>query len=299
MDFELSITICSWNTKEDTRKCLQSIYDCYHEGKIETIVIENASEDSSAEMIENEFPWVKLIKLKQNVGFAKGHNIGFKESKGEILMALNSDTIVHGGALKKLISFFMQNKDVGIAGPKLLNPDGSLQYSCRKFPTPLAALFRNTPLGKMFPKNKFARDYLMQDWAHDESRDVDWLSGAALCIKRELYEKIGGFDEQFFMYLEDVDLCKRAHEAGYRVVYLPDAIITHAIGRSSDRVANEMIKQFHKSMMLYYKKHNLRKIFILFRPFAFVFAKLFLWLRQTTLLIKNKLDDWKRRRQQA
>lgn len=299
MDFELSITICSWNTKEDTRKCLQSIYDCSHEGKIETIVIENASEDSSAEMIENEFPWVNLIKLEQNVGFAKGHNIGFKESKGEILMALNSDTIVHRGALHNLISFLKQNKDVGIAGPKLLNPDGSLQYSCRKFPTPLAALFRNTPLGKMFPKNKYARDYLMQDWAHDESRDVDWLSGAALCIKRELYEKIGGFDEQFFMYLEDVDLCKRAHEAGYRVVYLPDAIITHAIGRSSDRVANEMIKQFHKSMMLYYKKHNLRKTFFLFRPFASAFAKLFLWLRQTTLLAKNKLDDWKRRRQQT
>ena len=139
----------------------------------------------------------------------------------------------------------------------------------------------------------------MQDWAHDESRDVDCLSGAALCLKRELYEKIGGFDEQFFMYLEDVDLCKRAHEAGYRVVYLPDAVITHAIGRSSDKVANEMIKQFHKSMMLYYKKHNLRKIFFLFRPFAFIFAKFFLWLRQATLLTKNKLDDWKRRRQQT
>lgn len=294
-DFDLSITICSWNTRKDLRDCLKSIEACLSEGKIETIVFENASEDESAEMVESEFPWVKLLKSNVNLGFGKGHNLAMEAASGRYFMPLNSDTIIHPNALRALIEFMDQHPEIGIVGPKLLNPDGSLQFSCRRFPTPMAALFRNTPLGKMFPKNKYSREYLMQDWKHDEPREVDWVSGAAICIRRECYQKIGGFDEQFFMYLEDVDWCKRAGDAGFKVVYFPGAVITHAIGRSTDRVANAMIRQFHQSMMLFYRKHYLSHANIIVKPFAFVFAKLFLWLRQSTFLMKNRIDDWKRR----
>src|SRR2546421_256364 len=126
--------------------------------------------------------------------------------------------------------------DAGIIGPKLLNRDGSLQYSCRSFPNMGAGFFRNTPLGRLFPKNRFTQDYLMSDWDHSTVRDVDWVSGAALLIRREVLEQTGGFDEGFFMYCEDVDLCYRAHELGWRVVYYPDSVIYHMIGRSSDQV---------------------------------------------------------------
>ncbi|MER3461726.1 MAG: hypothetical protein C4342_01470, partial [Armatimonadota bacterium] len=255
---DLSVTICSWNTRDYLDRCLASVLAQTEEIALEVIVIDNASEDGSVETVEQKYPSVHLIRNEQNRGFGAGHNQGFAVASGEFLMPLNSDTVVHPSCFSRLVSFLRENRDVGIAAPKLLNPDGSLQYSCRRFPTPAAALFRNTPLGKLFPNNRFAREYLMQDWDHSEPRDVDWVSGAALCLRASVYREIGGFDERFFMYLEDVDLCKRVHDAGLRVVYVPDAAVTHVIGASTDRVANRMIRQFHKSMLLYYARHHLR-----------------------------------------
>lgn len=298
-DLEASITICSWNTREDLRVCLESLERSRAEAAIEVVVVDNASGDGSADMVQTNFPWVRLFRMEHNLGFGAGHNYAFERSGGEFLFALNSDTVVHAGAIRTLLDYMGQNGDVGICGPKLLNPDGTLQFSCRRFPTPQAMLFRNTPLGKLFPKNKYTREYLMLDWPHDEPRDVDWLSGAALCIRRECYKKIGGFDDRFFMYLEDVDLCYRAHEAGFRVVYVPSAVITHAIGRSTDIVANKMIRQFHKSMMLFYKKHYLPKLNALVRPFAIAAAECALFLRQSLFIGKNKLDDMRRKRRGA
>ena len=188
-----------------------------------------------------------------------------------------------------------ENREVGILGPKLLNPDGSLQFSCRRFPTPAAALFRNTPLGKLFPNNRFTRDYLMSGWSHNEPRDVDWVSGAAFCMRRSLCEQLGGFDERFFMYLEDVDLCYRAKQKGYRITYFPEAIITHAIGRSTDRAAEKMIRQFHRSMLLFYRKHYLPKIAAILRPFALILARFILFLRSFPLILGIRIDNWKRR----
>jgi GT2 family glycosyltransferase len=295
-DLDLSITICSWNTLKDLDACLRSLEDERATVQFEVIVIENASDDGSPQMVQDKYPWVNLQVQSTNLGFGKGHNLGFGLAKGKVLVALNSDTVVHAGALASMAAFLSENPDIGIAGPKLLNPDGSLQLSCRRFPTPIAALFRNTPFGKLFPKNRFTREYLMSDWAHDEPRDVDWVSGAALFLSRDAYAKIGGFDERFFMFLEDVDICKRAHEAGFRVVYYPKAVITHAIGRSTDLAANAMIRQFHQSMMLYYKKHNLRQMPVLARPFAAIGAGLGLWLRQSVFILKNKRDDYLRRK---
>jgi len=289
-DFDLSVCICSWNTREDLRACLASIQEVRGECALELIVVDNASEDQTAEMVEQNFPWVRLFKMDLNLGFGKGHNIAFSKAQGNLLMPLNSDTLVHPGALEEIVSFMRQNPDVGILGPQLLNPDGSLQYSCRRFPTPMAALFRNTPLGKLFPNTKFVRDYLMQSWKHDEVRDVDWVSGAAICIRRELYEKIGGFDEQFFMYMEDVDLCLRAHQAGFRVVYDPNAVITHAIGRSTDRMPVKMIRQFHKSMLLFYKKHYLPKVAAPLKPIWIAIVGALIYLRMITLTTKSRMD---------
>lgn len=294
-DFDLSVTICSWNTRDDLRVCLQSLESAHRQLALEVIVWDNASADGSPEMVEHEFPRARVFRSDKNLGFGGGHNAAMKEAHGAVLMPLNSDSIVHEGALRELVQFLIDHPDVGIAAPKLLNPDGSLQYSCRRFPTPAAAVFRNTPLGKLFPNNKYSREYLMQDWAHDEPRDVDWVSGAAFCITRKCYEATGGFDEQFFMYMEDVDLCYRAHQLGFRVVYVPSAVVTHAIGRSTDIVANKMIEQFHRSMMIFYRKNYLPRVSWILRPFAIIAAAIFLWLRESVLITKNKIDDWKRR----
>ncbi|MEO7453542.1 MAG: glycosyltransferase family 2 protein [Fimbriimonadales bacterium] len=295
-DFDLSVTICSWNTRDDLRVCLQSLRAVAGEARTEVIVVDNNSEDRSAQMVEEEFPEVTLLAMSENLGFGKGHNKAFEVARGGVLFPLNSDAVMHEGCFARVLEFLRSDPNIGVVGPKLLNPDGSLQYSARRFPTPMAALFRNTPLGKLFPKNRYTRDYLMTDWAHDEPRDVDWVSGAAFAFKRELYEQIGGFDERFFMFLEDVDLCYRAHAAGRRVVYLPEAIVTHKIGSSTDKAPNRMINQFHKSMLLYYKKHYLSKVSPPLRPFAIAGSWLLLIARQSLFIIKNKIDDWNRRR---
>jgi GT2 family glycosyltransferase len=176
-DFDLSITICSWNTIDDLRECLNSLHAIRDEANFEVIVVDNNSEDGSDKMTAESFPWVTLYALKENLGFTGGQNYAMSRRKGNHALPLNSDTIVHPGAIKGLLEYLILNTEVGIVAPKLLNPDGTLQLSCRRFPNPIAALFRNTFIGKLFPNNKFTRDYLMQDWSHDAPREVDWVSG--------------------------------------------------------------------------------------------------------------------------
>lgn len=289
-DLELSVTICSWNTIEDLRKCLQSLRDVSQEANFEVIVIENASSDGSGAMAEIEFPEFRLLQQAENLGFTGGHNLGFREARAKHVMLLNSDTIVHSGALRTLLEYLRSHPEAGIVGPKLLNPDGSLQFSCRRFPNPVAALFRNTFIGRWFPNNRFTREYLMQDWKHDVPREVDWLSGAALIVTRPVIEQVGVLDPKYFMYCEDVDLCFRAWQKGFKVVYVPIAVITHAIGRSTDKVANKMIVRFHRSMFRFYVKNQVPQSFVLLRPFLVVFALLALSVRASLFLLKNWKD---------
>lgn len=294
-DFDLSITICSWNTLEDTRACLQSLERVRDEAHFEVIVLDNNSEDGSPDMVEQEFPWVRSMRMARNLGFTGGQNEMLENRHGRHALLLNSDTVVHAGAIRTLMIYLEANPDIGILGPKLENPDGSLQFSCRRFPRPAAALFRNTPLGKLFPNNRFTREYLMQDWQHDQPRDVDWVSGAALLAREELIAKIGFLDPEYFMFSEDVDYCWRAHEADFRVVYLPTAVITHAIGRSTDKAPNRMIGRFHRSMFRFYRKNMLPKIALPLRPFALAGAGAALLARASLFITKNKIDEVRRR----
>lgn len=230
-------------------------------------MVDNASSDGSREWISERCSWAKIIVNPKNIGFGAGNNRGIPYAQGEYVLFLNSDTLVTEGALNRLVDFGNQHPDIGVIGPRLLNSDGSLQFSCRRFPNLGAGFFRNTPLGRLFPNNRYTRNYLMNDWGHDSERDVDWLSGAALMIRRTLLGKLDGFDERFYMYCEDVDLCYRAHKEGWRVTYFPYAEIYHRIGRSSDKVPTRMTWFFHQSMYLFYKKHYARNTFILLRPF--------------------------------
>ncbi|MES1227319.1 MAG: glycosyltransferase family 2 protein, partial [Armatimonadota bacterium] len=217
-DFDLSVTICSWNTREDLRACLASLRDCRDEANFEVVVVDNNSQDGSADMVEAGIPEVRLLRQSVNLGFTGGHNLATKERLGRHVALLNSDTVVHKGAIAELMDYFARNPQAGIIGPKLLNPDGSLQYSCRKFPNPVAAAFRNTFLGRLFPNNRYTRDYLMTDWPHSLPREVDWLSGAAMFIRKEVVDNVGMLDEEMFMFCEDVDICKRAWGSGFKVV---------------------------------------------------------------------------------
>jgi len=248
----------SWNAQNDLRACLTSLDEATADpATIEIVVVDNASSDGSADMVEAAFPHVELIRLEENTGFSGGNNRALERLDASYALLLNSDATCAPGALDTLLEWAAANPDVGIVGPKVLNPNGSLQYSCRRFPTFAAGLFRNVYLGRLFPNNKPAADYLMQDFDHGSVTDVDWVSGCAMLVRRDCIEQIGLLDaESFFMYCEDMDWCLRAHEANWRVVYFPDAIVTHAIGRSSDHAADRMILEHSRSMWRFYLKHR-------------------------------------------
>lgn len=283
---DVSVIIVNWNTRDDLRECLRSLHPSLHPGvAMEIIVVDNASWDDSVVMVKREFPDVKLIENRLNEGFGKAHNRGSHVAQGRYLMLLNTDAKAHPGALKELVDYADAHPDIGIIAPKVLNPDGTLQYSCRRFPVYEAGLFRNTMLGRLFPHNRFVRDYLMTDFDHAHTADVDWVSGCAMMIRREMWDKLGGFDERFFMYCEDVDLCWRAHEASWRVVYHPQAVVTHTIGRSTDKAVNAMIRQFHYSHRLFFQKHYAHRLPIWSR----LVIPLGLWLRANLLVARNHL----------
>ena len=261
----------SWNAQEDLRVCLRSIAGgTAHGNTIETWVVDNASADGSADMVAQEFPDVRLIRSSTNEGFSGGNNRMLQDLEEDYALLLNSDAICHPSSLDTLLDWADAHPTAGIVGPKVLNTDGSLQFSCRRFPTFAAGLFRNVYLGRLFPNNKPAADYLMQDFDHDSAREVDWVSGCVLLIRRTCMDQIGLLDAKtFFMYCEDMDWCLQAHNTNWGVMYVPDAVFTHAIGKSSNHAAERMIIAHHRSMWLFYKKHQAffdRQIPLLLRP---------------------------------
>jgi hypothetical protein len=220
---DITIAILSWNARGYLRRCLASLFNPSDPEVLaawekagrplkdfpaeqvswEVVVVDQQSLDGSAEMVEAEFPGAKLVRQAPNLGFAGGNNVAYRHATGRYFLLLNSDTVVAPGSLTELVRFADAHARAGLIGPKLLNPDGSLQFSCRHFPTLAAGIFRHTPLARFEPKGRYTADYLMESWDHASVRQVDWLSGACLLARREMIEEIGGLDDGYFMYFED------------------------------------------------------------------------------------------------
>jgi len=292
---DLSVCIVNWNTQDDLSQAISSVLAADSGLALEVIVLDNASEDGSPEMVRTRFPEVTLIEGDENVGFSRGYNRAARETSGRYLLILNPDTVTHSGALKTIVDFMDSHPDAGAVGPRLLNSDGTIQYSCRRFPQPMAAILRNTILGRFVPGNRFTREYLMADWDHNAIREVDWVSGAAMCIRRETWDQVGGFDEGFFMYAEDIDWCLRAQQAGWKICYIPQAVIDHRIGRSSDQRPIPMVVEFHRSMARFYTKHYAQRWpwGVRLLPLLGIWARAMLVMFQTGLA---EARDWMRRR---
>jgi len=280
---DLSICIVSWNTLADLRRALASVFARAGEAAFEVIVVDNASDDGSSQMVRQEFPGARLIENRGNRGFAAGNNQALRVASGRYHLLLNSDAIMHPGAFAEVVRFMDSHPDAGAAGLRVLNPDGSLQYSCRRFPRLATGLFRKVPLGRLIPDNRWNREYLMSDWPHDAVREADWVSGAAMCLRAQTLQQVGLLDEGYFMYCEDVDWCYRARRAGWKVYYLPTAVVTHVIGRSSDQRPLRMVIEFHRSMARFYRKHYAPAMSPLLRPLA----PWGIWLRAVTVLWEN------------
>jgi len=258
---DLSIAIINWNTKDLLERCLSSIYRDSSSFDRELIVVDNGSSDGSLEMIKNKFSQVRLVENPTNLGYSRAANQAIASSRGRYILLLNSDTEIFPGALDSLCEFMESSPEVGATGPMLLNPDGSLQYSCRNFPS-FGAATMHAFLGLISPENPYSKAYKLAEWNHNSQREVDWVSGAAIFLRRQALEEIGFFDEDYFMYLEDVDLCYRLWQAGWKVCYFPKARILHHIAQSSRLRSPKMIAEHHKSIYRFYAKHHRAGLFL-------------------------------------
>jgi GT2 family glycosyltransferase len=222
--------------------------------EIDVTVVDNASGDGSGEIVNTEFGWVRLIANGRNAGFGAAHNQALRAAQGRYWLVLNSDAAPAPGALRTLVTFMDANPEVAVAGPRLRYPDGTLQPSRRRFPSPVTLFIESTQLQRFWPENAVLRRYYVQDRSDDATQDVDWLAGACLCVRAGAAREVGLFDERFFMYSEELDWCRRFKAAGWRVVYVAEAEATHLEGGSSraDLVARD--RRFQASKLAYTAK---------------------------------------------
>ncbi len=251
----LSIAIINFNTRDDLLSCLAAARA--DAPLAEILVCDNGSRDGSIEALRDRD--VRLLASRRNRGYAAAANAALRRTDREYLLLLNPDTTLRPGACDALLSFMDGHPEVGAAGPLLLDPDGSVQFSRRSFPDHRTAIaHRQSALTRWFPGNRLSRAYLRTDLAPDRPATVDWVSGAAILLRRTALDAAGPFDEGFFLYLEDVELCWRLQQAGWRVAWVPDAAAVHRIGASSRLVPRLALLARHRSMWRWYARHMRR-----------------------------------------
>lgn len=248
-------------------------------------MIDNNSEDQSTKMVSGKFPQVKLLENKRNLGFSAACNQGIRKSRGRYILLLNPDTEFVSGGITEMIKFMDSHTRVGICGPQMIDPQGRVHFSCRSFPSYLTAVSSGQSiLNRLFPRNPLSRKYLLKD--QSQKREVDWVSGSCLLTKREVFEKIGPLDELFFMYVEDVDFCYRAKNAGFLVHYLPEVVVIHHIGKSTKKRKLLMQTEHHRSMYHFFRKHHHPNI--LLKGIVFFSIWIRLWFAIWTSFFRNE-----------
>lgn len=252
----LDIVIVNRNSTDYLLRCLESIFQESSGVDTKVFVQDNASQDG-VDRVDALFPQVELTKNACNMGFAKAINRAMNQSSAPYICILNPDSVVVDGAFHSLIRSLEENPEAGVIGPKILEHDGAVQGSARSFPTPLTALFgRNSPLTKLFPNNRMSRANILTACCDGETAmEVDWVSGACLVVRRKAVEQVGPLDEQFFIYWEDADWCRRMWENGWKVIYYPGASVIHYVGGSSEKDLFRSVLEFHKSSYLLFKKY--------------------------------------------
>jgi hypothetical protein len=249
----MAVAVISWNTRELLRRCLAT---AVAESPGEVVVVDNGSSDGSVEMVRAEFPSVRLEVLPGNPGYGAAANIAFSRCDAEYLLLLNSDTELGSGTLAALIAHLDRCPRAGIAGPRLLNPDRSLQKSTFPFPSPLVPLFKRRPLADLVAVVPRLRENFVGAWEHDYTRTVPWVLGAALAIRRSAFQAVGGFDESFVMYYEEVDLCYRMRQAGWEIHFTPAAEVIHVGGASTSQRRPEMLARLGLSEVDFHRRHH-------------------------------------------
>lgn len=286
---ELSAVVIHYKSPDVLAECLRALAaDSHTSGtpgpgpEAEVVVVDNDSQDGTPARLAAEFPWVKVIANTDNVGYARAVNQGIRATQAPFVLVLNPDCHFVPGTLRTLLDHLAKNPKTALVAPRIVNTDGSLDYTARAFPTGWAFLFnRYSLLHKLFPGNPWSRQYMLLDWDHTTARDVDWVSGACMLVRRTAIDQVGGMDEAYFMFNEDVDWCRCFQNAGWKVTYLPAATITHHVGASKSKVSPRIIWLRHLGMLHYYRKHHRPN------PLALATVSTIVFLRAGLMLIGN------------
>jgi GT2 family glycosyltransferase len=253
---DISVVIVGWNAKHYLELCLESLVKAPPRRSMEVFVVDNASTDDSVEMIEAKFPWVNLVKSTENLGFAKGNNVAIRQCRGRYVALVNPDVIVFPGCLDALADFLDEHPNVGNVGPRVFNPDMSMQSTCRRFPTLWNNFCSATRLENMFNGSRFFAGEHMFYFAHDRTLDVDVIVGCFSMIRRETFDTVGLLDENLFMYGDDVDWCRRARNAGWRMVFYPGGQAIHDRGKTTAPYPVRFAVAQQRSVLHYWTKHH-------------------------------------------
>jgi GT2 family glycosyltransferase len=268
---DLSICIVTYQAWDYLQACLRSIYQHTQGLDFEVVVVDNGSTDGTAEMLGRDFPEVTWIQNAANLGFTKPANQAMDAAQGDYVLLLNPDTLIESDAFSLLVEFLQGHPDAGIVGPKVLNPDGSLQKPCRRSEArPWDVLTYFLGLAERFPHDRRFSGYTMSYLNEDTTHEAQGVSGSCMLIRRAVLEQVGTFDERFFAYQEDADFCIRARQAGWKVYYYPQARVIHFGGQGGSRVQPyRSIWAWHRSYYLYYRKHFARDYFFIFNGFFY------------------------------
>ncbi len=274
---KLCISVISYNSLSFLKECLDSLISYPSNKEYEIVVVDNASSDGSPEFIKNSYPQIKLIINNVNIGFAAANNQAIKSSKSEYVLLINSDCQVYKDSINKLIEFMDSAQNAGVIGPKIINGDGSIQFSCRKFPSILDAGLHSI-LTNIAPNNPFSRKYKLVDINRDNPFEVDWVSGSCMLIRRDALDDAGLMDEHYFMYVEDVDLCYQMWKKNWKVFYFQHSEILHHIGGSTTDKKIKASIRMQKSIFYFFWKNYKKSWKILLIPFLIIVLGLRIFL---------------------
>jgi GT2 family glycosyltransferase len=268
---DLSVIIVNYNTKQLTMECIHSLLQARTQIQYEIILVDNSSSDGTVGEVTTRFPEVVIIPNSRNVGFSKANNQGMVQATGRYILLLNSDTVVEDHTLDTMIRYMDRHPGVGASGCKLVLADGTLDEACKRgFPTPLASFYYAFGFSKLFPNNPAFNQYKLSHLDPDHTYEVDCLVGAFMLVRREVIEQVGGLDEAFFMYGEDIDWCYRIKQAGWKIVYYPETTVIHYKGASSRRKPFKIVYEFHRAMILFHRKHYARKYPVIVNSFVYL-----------------------------
>jgi len=278
---KIAFSIVTWNSASTIDPCLKSL----EKTGTETFVVDNNSSDDTVNKAE-KYPWVKLIKNESNLGFATANNIALKKVRSEFVFLLNPDAKLVNDALEKMVEFMKQNKEVGILGPRLLNADGSIQKEITPFPTLMNQILILLRLHRV----PWFNELVYPNYDYNKIQEAEHLMGSALLIRKEVFEKVGGFDENFFLWFEETDFEKRAKKAGFKIVYYPKAVVHHLRSASVKKI-NPLGRQtiWNKSLRYFFKKHKSKLEQLLLEPFIFLS-----YLPAFLLLVREKIKSGKK-----